>query len=103
MKKLILFIIFFSFSFLYSQTTLSAGDIAIVGVNTDNPDEFAFVLLTDVTTGTSIRFTDDGWFSAGGFRSGEGGKNGLLVQIIIMVRLFIIMVLVENGLQIQLV
>ncbi|MBR9860420.1 hypothetical protein GYB22_06660 [bacterium] len=55
-----------------AQTTLSAGDIAIVEFNADNPDNFAFVLLTTIDSGTQISFTDRGWDSAGYFRSGEG-------------------------------
>ncbi len=53
-------------------TVLSPGDIAIIGFNFDNPDQFAFVLLTDITAGTEIHFTDDGWLASGGFRTGEG-------------------------------
>jgi predicted extracellular nuclease len=53
-------------------TTLSAGDIAIIGYNFDNADEFAFVLLRDIEAGTVISFTDNGWLSAGGFRANEG-------------------------------
>ncbi|NND10142.1 MAG: hypothetical protein HKN96_02940, partial [Flavobacteriaceae bacterium] len=57
----------------FSQTTLSAGDIAITGFTTDNPDQFTFVLLVDVESGTQVNFTDRGWDSvAGAFRSGEG-------------------------------
>ncbi|NJO53591.1 MAG: hypothetical protein HC829_01005 [Bacteroidales bacterium] len=57
------------------STTLSAGDIAIIGMNADNPDDFSFVLLTDVTAGTEITFTDSGWKSSGGFRANEGAKK----------------------------
>ncbi len=53
-------------------TTLAAGDIAIVGYNADDPDQFAFVLLVNVTAGTQINFTDNGWLASGAFRSGEG-------------------------------
>ena len=53
-------------------TTLGIGDIAITGYNADNPDEFSFVLLTDISGTTVISFTDNGWFAAGGFRPGEG-------------------------------
>ncbi len=53
-------------------TTLTAGDIAIVGINGDNPDDFSFVLLVPVTSGTEITFTDSGWTSAGAFRGSEG-------------------------------
>ncbi|MEO0824678.1 MAG: ExeM/NucH family extracellular endonuclease [Cyanobacteria bacterium J06642_9] len=53
-------------------TILTSGDIAIIGFNFDNPDEFAFVPLVDLETGTEIKFTDNGWFAAGGFRANEG-------------------------------
>jgi len=55
-----------------AQTALSPGDIAIIGVNADNPDDFAFVALVDIQAGTEIRFTDSGWFSSGAFRANEG-------------------------------
>ncbi len=75
MKRITLGIISICFAITFgaSQTTLTAGDIAITGFNSDNPDEFTFVLLTDVVTNTQIRFTDRGWISSGSFRtSGEG-------------------------------
>lgn len=53
-------------------TTLSAGDIAIIGFNFDNPDEFAFTPLVDIGAGTEINFTDNGWQAAGSFRATEG-------------------------------
>jgi hypothetical protein len=34
-------------------------------MNADNPDNFSFVLLTDVTVGTEITFTDSGRRAAG--------------------------------------
>ena len=54
---------------LNAQTTLSAGDIAIVLINaTDNTvnsasndDNISFVLLRAITSGTQISFTDFGW------------------------------------------
>lgn len=54
-----------------SSTTLGLGDIAFTGYNSDAPDEFRFVLLKDINAGTRITFTENGWFSAGGFRGGE--------------------------------
>ena len=48
-------------------TVLSAGDIAIIGVNSDGDDDFAFVLLKDVAAGTSLYVTDKGWNDASGF------------------------------------
>ncbi|MEM8566416.1 MAG: Ig-like domain-containing protein, partial [Bacteroidota bacterium] len=44
-----------------SLVTLSAGDIAFTGYNSDGSDNFSFVLLKDVESGTQIRFTDYGW------------------------------------------
>ena len=46
---------------------LNPGDIAIIGFNFDNDDEFAFVCLKEISAGTEIRFTDQGWKSTGGF------------------------------------
>jgi len=40
---------------------LSPGDIAIVGVNSRDPDEFTFFTLVDLPEGTEIRFSDLGW------------------------------------------
>ena len=54
-----------------SQTTLGLGDIAFTGYNSDNPDEFRFVLLKDINAGTQITFTDNGWQAAGGLRTTE--------------------------------
>ena len=71
MKKILILILLIC-TVSMSQTSLSAGDIAIVGLNCDDPDDFAFVLLRDISTNTVINFTDNGWFAAGGFRSGEG-------------------------------
>ena len=53
-------------------TSLKAGDIAILGFNFDNPDEFAFVALTEIAAGTEIKFSDNGWLNSGAFRTGEG-------------------------------
>ncbi len=55
-----------------APTTLTAGDIAIIGFNFDDPDQFAFVLLVNVGSGTQINFTDNGWRSTNVFRTGEG-------------------------------
>ncbi|NET52128.1 MAG: hypothetical protein F6K09_26575, partial [Merismopedia sp. SIO2A8] len=49
-------------------TMLSAGDIAIIGINTDDPDDFSFVLLRDIEVGTEITFTDSGWLNSGEFQ-----------------------------------
>ena len=50
---------------------LSPGDIAILGFQSDDPDKFAFIVLTDLDGETEIKFTDNGWTGTG-FRTGEG-------------------------------
>ncbi len=57
-----------TFSFLmntFSQTTLSAGDLAIFLVQTRSVDDFAFVTFVDILPGTVIYFTDCGADTAG--------------------------------------
>jgi len=55
------------------MTTLSVGDLALIGYSADTAGKsFSFVLLTAIDAGTVISFTDNGWLAAGGFRSGEG-------------------------------
>ena len=45
-----------------SQTTLSAGDIAILQYNADySPNVIKFLALKSMETGTAINFTDNGW------------------------------------------
>ena len=55
----------------YACAQLAAGDVAFVLYNSDNPDSFAFVALTDIADTEDIVFTDNGWQSSGSFRSGE--------------------------------
>jgi large repetitive protein len=74
MKKrllcLLAIFIFFA-SAVFAQTTLVAGDIAFTGYNTDDNtvngptanDDFSFILLKNITSGTVIYFTDFGWRS----------------------------------------
>lgn len=72
LANLLLFIIsVFSSTLIYSQT-LNPGDIAVVGYNATNPDELALVCFTDISAGTQIKITDNGWLSSGGFRNNEG-------------------------------
>jgi len=72
MRKALLlsFVLLFGFSSARAQT-LNPGDIAIIGVNSDNPDLFGFVALVDLPSGTTIGFTDHGWQSSGSFRTNE--------------------------------
>lgn len=48
------------------------GDIQIVGFNSDNPDQIAFVNWVPLTEGTTLYFTDNGFFDSGNLRGGEG-------------------------------
>lgn len=68
--SLLLALLFFFSTLIKAQTTLSAGDIAVIGINTSfnasgsaplGPEEFAIVTLTDISSGTNIKITDHGW------------------------------------------
>lgn len=74
MKKFIAIVtaIWLSHCCLFAQSSLQAGDIAIIGSKTADPDDFAFVLLKDIQTGTKIVFTDKGIYSDNTFRTDEG-------------------------------
>jgi hypothetical protein len=68
---LIFFILLNSF---YAQSTLSAGDIAIIEYNSDGTSEdIKFLALRSMEIGTTINFTDNGWITTGvaQFRTGE--------------------------------
>jgi hypothetical protein len=65
-------ILSFRIGITFSQTILQPGDIAIVGYNFKDPDEFSFITFVDLDPGTVIYFTDCGWTSSNSFRTGEG-------------------------------
>ncbi|MCG8701538.1 MAG: hypothetical protein MI922_26035, partial [Bacteroidales bacterium] len=44
-----------------AKSTLSTGDIAFIGINSDGSDDFTFLLLTDIDSGTVLYITDQGW------------------------------------------
>lgn len=54
------------------SAAITAGDIAIVGYNSANPDEFRIAFLNGANAGDVVNFTDNGWQSSGSFRTGEG-------------------------------
>jgi hypothetical protein len=56
----------------FAQTTLAPGDLSIIAFNSTDPDQFAFVLLRDIASGTAINFTDNGFSSTTTGRTGEG-------------------------------
>lgn len=72
-NKILLIASFFASSLLFSQTTLSAGDIAILQYNADGtPEIIKFLALRSMEAGTTINFTDDGWkTSTGAFKATE--------------------------------
>lgn len=82
MKYTITYILLFlSIHLSYSQVTnLDPGDVVIIGFNTNDPDEFAFAILKDITAGTSIKFTDRGWNNnaGGSFRNADLDQEGTL-------------------------
>ncbi len=68
MKKFLLYLMIPVFLLLsgkitsQAQTTLAAGDIAIIRMNEDLPsDGFSFVTLVPISAGTNIYFTEQGW------------------------------------------
>lgn len=58
-----------------AQTALIAGDIAFTGYKghgaSATVDEFSFVLLRNITSGTVIHFTENAWTTDNVFRTGE--------------------------------
>lgn len=62
------------------QTILNPGDLVILGIDANlstNPDEISFACFQDITTGTEIQITDQGYerCNAGLWGSGEGGAK----------------------------
>ena len=55
-----------------AQTALAQGDVAVVAINSANPDKFSAVLLKDVAATTVIHFTDNGFTAVATGRTGEG-------------------------------
>lgn len=57
-----------------AATVFAAGDLAIVGYNSGNPDDVAILSLVNFDAGTSFYITDYGWRGAqDGFRGGGEG------------------------------
>ncbi len=59
---IIIFLTLFIKTASFSQTTLSAGDMMIIGCDL-NANTFRVVLLKDITLNTVIKFTDIGWLT----------------------------------------
>lgn len=57
----------------YAQTVLQPGDVAVIGYNFKDPDQFSFIFLKHVVAGTILHITDSGYDAAtSAFRVGEG-------------------------------
>jgi arylsulfatase A-like enzyme len=58
-----------------APTTLTAGDVAIVGYKAaaGNVGELAFLLFKDINAGTSLSFSNRSWKDDGSFNTGGGG------------------------------
>jgi|GEM_PF-2579667 len=69
---IVLFVMLFVSGQSFAQTTLAAGDIAFLSVNSDNADQFTLVLLVDLQASTVINITDNGFSSTTAGRTGEG-------------------------------
>ena len=69
------FILILTSPIILGQTTLSPGEMAIIGIGADNPDDFHFIFLVDIESGTEIIFTDSGWKSDNTFRVNEGATK----------------------------
>lgn len=50
---------------------LTAGDVMVIGYRSDDPDGLAFVTWVALSAGTSLYFTDSGFFSDGTLRDTE--------------------------------
>jgi uncharacterized protein len=60
--------------------SLNPGDIAIIGrINNTTPDSFIFAPLVDISAGTTLYFTDNGWtgtqFRGAATTDGDGNEN----------------------------
>ncbi len=81
MKAISFLFLFFSFSIIgWGQTVLNPGDLVILGIDANlggNPDEISFACFKDITTGTEIQITDQGYERCypGLWGSGEGGAK----------------------------
>ncbi len=79
MKPTICLLCCFFSALTIAQSTLSAGDVIVTSIITDNNDAFQFIPLVDLAENTQIIFTDNGWTGTQ-LRSGES-KATLTVPV----------------------
>lgn len=70
MRKILTFLILLASAWQVQAQSLTAGDIAIIGVGVDN-EEVLMVALANIPAGQSLFITDDEW-AGSAFNSGEG-------------------------------
>ncbi len=67
------FLAFTMFTYAFSSYALTAGDIAVIGVNTDATKTLTFVTLAEIPANTVVSFTDNAWdATTPAWRTGEG-------------------------------
>ena len=57
-------------------TTLAIGDIAVIGFNSNTPDNFTFVTWVPLNNNTVIKFTDNGFLSSAAATDAGNGRGG---------------------------
>ncbi|MBL4604383.1 MAG: hypothetical protein JKY02_01570, partial [Flavobacteriaceae bacterium] len=62
----------FTFTFYLTTSAQSVGDIAFISFNGDGDDDFAIVILADVSANSTLYFTDNESDGTGAITSGEG-------------------------------
>ena len=59
-----------------AQTTLTVGDLSVIGFNSNTPDNFAFVSWVPIANDTYIKFTDNGFLSTGSANATNNARGG---------------------------
>ncbi|MBN2258407.1 MAG: ExeM/NucH family extracellular endonuclease [Anaerolineaceae bacterium] len=54
---------------------VNLGGVVVIGFVTDDPDTITFLALENLAEGEVIRFTDNGWYASGSFRTTEGAVS----------------------------
>jgi hypothetical protein len=68
MRRYVISSVIFALCAVQSFGALAAGDIAVVAYNARNPDDFAWVALTEIPSNTTLNFTDASVYTNGNFR-----------------------------------
>lgn len=60
----------------HAQTSLSIGDISLLGFNANAPDNLTFVTWVPLATNTVIKFTDNGFLSGSSSTTANNARGG---------------------------